>query len=279
MSQQHDDDPAHDASAKIASYVSVTAMAAQAIAQLAASRAQESAARDERAAGGVRAERQAGYGQARLAWAPILDDKLREQTSVVDAGTVWARAQAWRPDPEAERATHLAEERLRELRPDVMERYDRLRTAGAEPVEAMTRVAPYFDAPPTRTGDRGPDREALGQADAARREGDAEVARYRRGSAVPDNPRTVAVDEHAGAVVAAQPHLRHAAGHQDRAAALHHAAARTPASVAGEGYPTKLGAGTVATARTAATGQPVNITTLQQRSVAQRAAHISGRTR
>lgn len=113
-----------------------------------AARARERAVQDERAASALRAERQAAYGQARLGWAPMLDPKLRERTGVVDAGVVWARAQAWRPDPEAEHATQLAEERLRQLRPDVMERYDRLRTEGVEPVNAMRRVAPYFDAPP-----------------------------------------------------------------------------------------------------------------------------------
>ncbi len=158
MSEHQHEDPVAHASTKITSYVSVAAMAAEAIAQVAAVRARERAAVDEQAARALRAEGHAAYGQARLGWGQILDPRLRERTGVVDAGTVWARAQAWRPDPEAERATELAEQRLRELRPQVMERYDRLRAEGSDPVEAMRRVAPLFDQPrpvpgkPPRTG-------------------------------------------------------------------------------------------------------------------------------
>ena len=65
----------------------------------------------------------------------------------LDAGLVWAKAQAWRPDPAAERASDLAEDRLR---PDVMERYDRLRAEGTDPVEVMRRVAPALT--PRRCG-------------------------------------------------------------------------------------------------------------------------------
>src|SRR5450759_5831200 len=92
---------------------------------------------------------------------------------------VWAKAQAWRPDPAAERASELAEDRLRRLLPDVMERYDRLRAEGADPVEAMRRVAPGFDGPPARTGQPGPARAALTERDVTRRPGDAEITRYR----------------------------------------------------------------------------------------------------
>lgn len=265
MSEQQHEDPVAHASAKLTTYVSVAAMAAEAIAQVAAARARERAERDERTASGLRAERQAAYGQARLGWAPILDPTLRERTGVVDAGLVWARAQPWRPDPEAERATDLAEQRLRELRPDVMQRYDRLRTEGAPPVDAMRRVAPYFDAPPARTGEPGPDRAALAEADTARRAGDAEIVVYRAESAVVDDPRTARVDEHADAVAQARPHLTHAAQDDTRARALQQIATRSPAAVAGEGYPKPINAGTVDAAQAAANGQPVSVTTVQQR--------------
>jgi len=158
MSEHQHEDPVAHASTKITSYVSVAAMAAEALAQVAAVRAREHAASDERATRALRAERHAAYGQARLGWAPVLDPRLREQVGVTGAGTAWAQAQAWRPDPEAERVTHLAEARLAELRPDVMERYDRLRAGGSDPVEAMRRVAPLFDrrrpgpGTPPRTG-------------------------------------------------------------------------------------------------------------------------------
>src|SRR5450759_4132938 len=108
----HTDDPVAAAGGKVASYLSLATVAAEAIAQLAATRARERAVTDERTAAALRAQRQAAYSQARLGWAPILDPRLREQTGVLDAGLVWAKAQAWRPDPAAERASDLAEDRL-----------------------------------------------------------------------------------------------------------------------------------------------------------------------
>src|SRR5664279_1475698 len=97
----HTDDPVAAAGGKVASYLSLATVAAEAIAQLAAARARERAATDERTAAALRAQRQTAYSQARLGWAPILDPKLRERTGVLDAGLVWAKAQAWRPDPAA----------------------------------------------------------------------------------------------------------------------------------------------------------------------------------
>src|SRR5664280_861155 len=96
----HNDDPVAAAGGKVASYLSLATVAAVRSSVTARSR-------------------------ARLGWAPILDPRLRGRTGVLDAGLVWAKAQAWRPDPAAERASDLAEDRLRDLRPDVMERYDR----------------------------------------------------------------------------------------------------------------------------------------------------------
>src|SRR5664280_1889739 len=147
----HTDDPVAAAGGKVASYLSLATVAAEAIAQLAAARARERAVTDERTAAALRAQRQTAYSQARLGWAPILDPKLRERTGVLDAGLVWAKAQ--------------------DLRPDVMERYDRLRAEGADPVEAMRRVAAGFDAPPMWTGQPGPARAALTEQAASRRPG------------------------------------------------------------------------------------------------------------
>ena len=161
MSEQAEDPVGH-AAATLTSYVSIAAMAAEALAQVAASRARERAATDQRAAAATRAQRHAAHGQARLAWATVLDPKTRSEASAAQTGAAWAHAQAWHPDPEAAQAATLAEQRLRELRPDAMERYDRLRQGGADPVDAMRRVAPLFDQPPARPGEAAPDRAALG---------------------------------------------------------------------------------------------------------------------
>ena len=163
MSEQAEDPVGH-AAATLTSYVSIAAMAAETLAQVAASRARERAATDQQAAAASRAQRHAAHGQARLAWAPVLDPKTRSQASAAQTGAAWAHAQAWHPDPEAARATTLAEQRLRELHPDAMERYDRLRQGGADPVDAMRRVAPLFDQPRARPGEPAPDRAALATA-------------------------------------------------------------------------------------------------------------------
>lgn len=266
MSEQHED-PVAQASASITSYLSLAVMAAEAIAQVHAARAREHAEHDQQAARGLRAERQAAYAHARLAWAPVLDPTLYDRTGVVDAGLVWARAQAWRPDPAADRATELAEQRLRELHPDVMQRYDRLRTQGVEPVDAMRRVAPYFDAAPVRTGQAGPDRAALTESETAQQGSDAEHSLHRAGSAVADDPRTPGVDEHTDAVAVAAPQLLPASSEDTRAQALQAIATRSPAVIAGEGYPTPIHASSTDTAAAAATGQPTAVTSVQHRPV------------
>jgi len=271
------EDPVEHASNRVAGYVSLVTMAAEAIAQVAAARARERAEADERAARALRAERQAAYGQARLSWGPVLDLRLRERTSVVDAGTAWATAQAWRPDPEAERVTALAEERLHQLRPDVMDRYDRIRAEGAAPVEAMRRVAPFFDQPPARTGQAAPDRDALTEADTARRAANAELTLYWGRSAVPGDLRTVLVNEHAVATSEAHPHSVRAGDQNSHARVAAAAVDRSPAVLAGEGYPKTLSASTAEAARAAATAGPAGAG--QQRVTSKRAAASAGTSR
>lgn len=167
---EHAEDPVGQASGKVVQYVSLATMAAEAIAQVRQQRTAAAATTDARAAA-LRAERGAALGAARAQWAPVLDPRLREQTSVTDAGLAWAATQAWKDsDPEAGIASTRAEERLRVLRPDVMSRYDRLTTDGVETVEAMRRVAPFLDRPPARPG------EHVHRAAVAARPGDRQDA-------------------------------------------------------------------------------------------------------
>jgi len=109
--------------------------------------------------------------------------------AVVTSSTLQARA--WRPDPEAERVASLAEERLRRLRPDEMEQYDRLREHGVEPVQVSDAPGrPVLRPAPARPGEAGPDRATLTEADTARRAATAETGRYRQQTAVLDDPGT-----------------------------------------------------------------------------------------
>jgi hypothetical protein len=129
-------------------------MAAEALAQVRQQRAGVAAERDDNAARALRAQHRAAHAEARLQWSPILDRRRRAGLDLTATGLAWAAGQAWREvDPEAGIAADLATERLRELRPDVMDRYDRLATDGLDPVAAMRRVAPFFDRPAARPGE------------------------------------------------------------------------------------------------------------------------------
>jgi hypothetical protein len=151
---EHAEDPVGQAGSKVVQYVSLATMAAEAIAQVRQQRAARQAATDERTVRALRAQQTAARAAARMQWSPVLDSRRRAGLSLADTGLAWAASQAWRPlDPEAQRASEQATERLRELRPDVMARYDRLTGSGLDEVEAMRRVAPFFDSPPARTGE------------------------------------------------------------------------------------------------------------------------------
>jgi hypothetical protein len=151
---EHAEDPVGQAGSKVVQYVSLATMAAEAVAQVRQQRAARQAATDERTVRALRAQQTAARAAARMQWSPVLDPRRRRALSLADTGLAWAASQAWRPlDPEAQRASEQATERLRELRPDVMDRYDRLTGSGLSEVEAMRRVAPFFDSPPARTGE------------------------------------------------------------------------------------------------------------------------------
>lgn len=151
---EHAEDPVGQASSKVVQYVSLATMAAEAIAQVRQQRAARLAATDEQTVRALRAQQTAARSAARLQWSPVLDPRRRTGLNLADTGLAWAASQAWRAtDPEAQRASEQAAQRLRALRPDVMARYDRLTASGLDEVEAMRRVAPFFDSPPARTGE------------------------------------------------------------------------------------------------------------------------------
>jgi hypothetical protein len=166
---EHTEDPVGHASSKVAQYVSMATLAAEVIAQVRQQRLAVTAAADEKAAVAARAHRASSLAAARVRWGPILDARLCAQTGVVDAGLAWAVAQGWRDvDPEAALASDRALQRLRELRPDVMDRYDRLTADGVDPIEAMRRVAPFMDRPPARAGEQASNAARDTQSSASR---------------------------------------------------------------------------------------------------------------
>ena len=94
----------------------------------------------------IRAEKDAD----RAGWAPALDPTWLRQATIVDAAQAWGaafpyadRAVPWH-EPAAATAMTRCEERLRHLHPYAMARYDRLRSDGLGPAEAMREAAPFF---------------------------------------------------------------------------------------------------------------------------------------
>ena len=93
-----------------------------------------------------RAERDA----VRARWEPATDRQWLRSAGPVDVANVWTAAVQY-ADPASdlyERSAELAvdncEDRLRELHPYAMSRYDRLRTDGMSRLEAMHEAAPLF---------------------------------------------------------------------------------------------------------------------------------------
>lgn len=260
---EHAEDPTGQASAKVVQYVSLVTMAAEAIAQVRQQRAAAAAVVDGRVAAGLRAQQTSAHTAARLQWQPVLDPRRARDLSLADTGLAWAAAQAWRPtDPEAELATDRAQDRLRQLRPDVMRRFDRLTDDGIDPVEAMRRVAPFLDRPParehpttTRPALPAFDTTPPAAADTANRAGQGELGRHDRAVPTSDDRATDRVNQ-AGGVIAddtahrqpadalhsntGQRHIGVTSTARDTAGVVLEASVRTPPELARDGYPEPL---------------------------------------
>ena len=239
---EHAEDPVGHASAKIVQYVSLATMAAEAIAQHRQQRQAAAAATDSRVAAAVRAQQISARTAARLQWQPVLNPRGGRGASLADAGLAWAASLAWREsDPEAALAGDRALQRMHELRPDVMARFDRLTDEGLDQVEAMRRVAPFLDRPAGRAH-HGAARPALtGRAAADER------AQFAGPTTVVDDALTAHRDERLDAAASVAPHLHRAVAPGDQAAALRRAADtvlvasdRTPPELAGDAYPEPL---------------------------------------
>ena len=87
--------------------------------------------------------------QARARWAPAHDARWLAQADLLQAAGTWGAAAPWAgTDPAAASAMRKSEERLRTLHPFAMARYDRLRSEGASPLDAMREAAPLFGLHP-----------------------------------------------------------------------------------------------------------------------------------
>lgn len=117
------------------------------------SHARAVAERDEKAKRALNAQIRAEHEAARARWAPALDPDWLGHASFFQTATAWGaampyadRAVPWY-QPAAATALRKCEERLRDLHPYAMARYDRLRADGMSPADAMREAAPFFARP------------------------------------------------------------------------------------------------------------------------------------
>jgi hypothetical protein len=154
---------AHGSASRQAAQLASMAVAAhEVITRRTARRAAMKAASDEQQRQAIREQERAAREAARARWAPALDPRFPAQADLLTAGRAWGGAAPYADIPEAASALRRAEDRLRVLHPYAMDRYDRLRSEGASPLEAMREAAPLFAmAPYARPGQPGAPRPAV----------------------------------------------------------------------------------------------------------------------
>ncbi len=116
--------------------------------------ARAAAERDERARRALQAQIRAERDAARAGWSPALDPQWLRDAGLRDTAQAWGAAMPYADrsvpwhEPTAAAAMRKSEERLRDLHPFAMARYDRLRAEGLGPAEAMRDAAPLFALSP-----------------------------------------------------------------------------------------------------------------------------------
>ncbi|MEW9533618.1 hypothetical protein [Microbispora sp. NPDC049125] len=114
----------------------------------------------------LRARQRAALRLGRLQWLPANDPAWLRNADLLQVSRAWGAAVPYTvSDPTAERARLKCEERLRELHPYAMNRYDRLRSEGHAPEAAMRDATPLFAREPRpRTGHPAAARRQLPEA-------------------------------------------------------------------------------------------------------------------
>lgn len=112
------------------------------------------AERDERARRVLATQARADREAARAGWAPALDQDWLDHADLYQAAAAWGAAMPYADrsvpwyEPAAAAAMRKTEDRLRDLHPHAMARYDHLRADGRSPGDAMRAAAPIFAGPP-----------------------------------------------------------------------------------------------------------------------------------
>src|SRR4051794_28235242 len=126
------DAPEREASAKVAQYLAAGVQVAEAILRARQRRAESERAADAQRATALRAERTAQHAADRVRWARTGERSWVADASLEDLGRAWGAAAGWADtDPGADRAARRVEDRLAEMAPTSMSRYEQAREAGA----------------------------------------------------------------------------------------------------------------------------------------------------
>jgi hypothetical protein len=124
--------------------------AAQVYAYQQRTQAMATAERDERARRALATQMRADSEAARATWAPAVNPDWLHSADLLQTARTWAAAMPYADrsvpwyEPAAATAMRRCEERLRDLHPYAMARYDRLREDGNGPADAMRDAAPLF---------------------------------------------------------------------------------------------------------------------------------------
>jgi hypothetical protein len=136
-------------SQRVTQLTSLVGAAAEVAIRLKAARAARQAAQDAQARRVLDGQEHTARAQARARWAPAHDARWLAQADLLQAAGTWGAAAPWAgTDPAAASAMRKSEEHLRTLHPFAMARYDRLRSQGASPLDAMREAAPLFGLHP-----------------------------------------------------------------------------------------------------------------------------------
>jgi hypothetical protein len=169
MEPAHYTDPLEEALSQASQRVAQLASLTGAMAQVAWQRkalhnARQAARDDEHAIRIIDEQERLIQRQARLGWAPAHDPQWLAHADLLQTGRAWASATSYADtDPAVASALRKCEDRLRTLHPYAMARYDRLRSDGTSPLDAMREAIPLFSrSPRARPGDPAPFRHALG---------------------------------------------------------------------------------------------------------------------
>ncbi|QKG20120.1 hypothetical protein [Actinomadura verrucosospora] len=109
------------------------------------------------------AAQQAAFAEARSRWVRAHDRNWLQQAGLLHVAEAWGAAVPYAAESSsAAAAVRKCENRLRGLHPHAMTHYDRARTEGMEPLDAMRKAAPFFTRDPNvRTGEPAIPRPAL----------------------------------------------------------------------------------------------------------------------